>query len=69
MTFQYSVTLPIKGSDKLRRFREWADKHLPELSYSLQPQTPIKTETMTVRLRTVDDRARVLHTMSTSPLP
>jgi hypothetical protein len=68
MTFQYSVTLPIKGNDKLRRFREWADKHMPELSYSLQPLTPVKTETMTVRLRTVDDRARVLHTMSTSPL-
>jgi hypothetical protein len=68
MTFQYSVTLPIKGSDKLRRFREWADTHLPQLSYSLQPQSPVKTEAMTVRLLTMEDRARVLHTMATSPL-
>jgi hypothetical protein len=68
MTFKYSVTLPISGGDKLRRFREWAEKHLPELAYSLPAQTPIKTETMTVRLRSVDDRARVLHTMATAPL-
>jgi hypothetical protein len=68
MTFKYSVTLPISGGDKLRRFREWADKHLPELSYSLPPQTPIKTETMTVRLLRLEDRARMLQTLATSPL-
>ncbi len=68
MTFKYSVTLPISGGDKLRRFREWADKHLPELSYNLPPQTPIKTETMTIRLLSPDDRARVLQTLSKSPL-
>lgn len=68
MTFKYSVTLPISGGDKLRRFREWADKHLPELSYNLPPQTPIKTETMTIRLLSSDDRARVLQTLSKSPL-
>ncbi len=68
MTFKYSVTLPISGGDKLRRFREWAEKHLPELSYSLPPQTPIKTETMTVRLRSIDDRARVLETLARSPV-
>ncbi|OAM75892.1 hypothetical protein [Devosia elaeis] len=68
MTFKYSVTLPISGGDKLRRFREWADKHLPELSYNLPPQTPIKTETMTIRLLSPDDRAQVLQTLSKSPL-
>lgn len=68
MTFKYSVTLPISGSHKISRFRTWAEEHLPELSYSLPPQTPIKTETMTIRLRSPEDRARVLQTLSTSPL-
>ncbi|KQX35771.1 hypothetical protein ASD04_13450 [Devosia sp. Root436] len=68
MTFKYSVTLPISGGDKLRRFREWAEKHLPELSYSLPPQTPIKTETMTIRLLNVEDRARILQTLAATPL-
>jgi hypothetical protein len=68
MTFKYSVTLPISGGDKLKRFRIWAEQHMPEMGYSLPPQTPIKTETMTVRLRSIEDRARVLQTMSKSPL-
>jgi len=61
MTFKYSVTLPISGGDKLRRFREWVEQHLPDLSYSLPQQTPVKTETMTIRLLSVDDRARLLN--------
>jgi len=68
MTSKYSVTLPISGGNKLRRFREWAGAHLPELSYSLPHQTPIKTETMTVRLLTLDDRALVLRTFASAPL-
>ena len=68
MTFKYHVTLPISGGDKLSRFRDWAEQHLPGLGYNLPPQTPIKTETMTVRLRSVEDRARVLQTLSKSPL-
>ena len=68
MTFRYSVTLPISGGNKLRRFRDWAEAHLPELSYSLPDQTPIKTETMTVRLRSVEDRALVLQTLAATPL-
>ncbi len=68
MTFKYSVTLPISGSHKLSRFRNWAEKHLPELSYSLPPQTPIKTETMTIRLRSPEDRALVLQTLGSAPL-
>ncbi|WIY52672.1 hypothetical protein O9Z70_14625 [Devosia sp. YIM 151766] len=67
MTFKYSVTLPISGNNKLRRFREWAESHLPELSYSLPPQTPVKTETMTVRLLSITDRARVLETFAKTP--
>ena len=68
MTFKYSVTLPVSGGDKQRRFREWADRHLPDMSYSLPPQTPIKTETMTVRLLCLEDRARVLQTLAATPL-
>lgn len=68
MTFKYSVTLPISGSHKIKRFTEWASKHLPELAYSLPPQTPIKTETMTIRLRSIEDRAQVLNTIAKSPL-
>lgn len=66
MTFKYSVTVPISGSHKLSRFREWAEAHLPELSYNLPPQTPIKTETMTIRLRDLADRARVLTALTSS---
>lgn len=69
MTFKYSVTLPISGGNKLNRFRDWAGVHLPELDYILPPQTPIKTETMTIRLRSVEDRARILETLAKTPLP
>ena len=68
MTFKYSITLPISGGNKLRRFQDWANQHLPELSYSLPHQTPIKTETMTVRLRSLEDRARLLDLITPSPL-
>ncbi len=68
MTFKYSVTLPISGSHKLSRFRAWANEHLPGMSYCLPPQTPIKTETMTIKLRSMDDRATILQTLSKSPL-
>lgn len=68
MTFKYSVTLPISGGNKLRRFRAWADEHLPQMSYSLPHQTPIKTETMVIRLRSLDDRARILQTFAQNPV-
>ena len=60
MTFKYSLTLPISGSHKLKRFTQWVDATLPGLQYRLPPQTPIKTETMTIRLRELDDRARLM---------
>lgn len=69
MTFKYSVTLPISGGNKLRRFRQWADRNLPELSYSLPEQTPIKTEMMTVRLLSLDDRARLLQSWAGTEPP
>jgi hypothetical protein len=64
MTFKYSLTLPITGGNKLRRFRDWAEAHLPDMSYSLPPQTPIKTEVMTIRVMSVEDRRRVLETLA-----
>jgi hypothetical protein len=66
MTFKYSLTLPISGSHKLKRFTDWATATLPDLQYRLPPQTPIKTETMTIRLRELDDRARLLTALATS---
>ena len=69
MTFKYSVTLPISGGNKLKRFTDWANAQLPAVEYVLPPQTPIKTETMTIRLRSLEDRARLLETLGKSPLP
>lgn len=66
MTFKYSVTLPISGGNKLSRFKDWAEQHVPAVRYSLPPQTPIKTETMTIRLREFGDRARVLDALAAS---
>ena len=66
MTFKYALTLPISGSHKLTRFTDWAETKLPGLQYRLPPQTPIKTETMTIRLRELDDRQRVLTALADS---
>ncbi|GEM_PF-466777 len=60
MTFKYSVTLPITGSHKLSRFKTWADENVPQMLYSLPPQTPIKTETMTIRLSSLEDRKALM---------
>jgi hypothetical protein len=64
MTFKYSVTLPITGSHKIQRFTTWAREHAPGLEFSLPPQTPIKTETMTVRLKSLEDRQMVLQKLA-----
>jgi len=68
MTFKYSATFPISGANKLSRFRDWAKANLPELGYVLPPQTPIKTESLTIRLRSLEDRALVLETLARVPL-
>jgi hypothetical protein len=60
MTFKYSVTLPIRGSHKLTRFQDWAQAHVPSLSYKLPVQTPVKTETMTIRVLSEEDRQQLL---------
>lgn len=56
MTFKYSFTFPISGSNKLPRFKDWAAEHAPEIEISLPPQVPIKSETLTIRLKSLDDR-------------
>lgn len=66
MTFKYALTLPISGSHKLKRFTLWAETAVPGLQYRLPPQTPMKTETMTIRLAAVEDRARVLAALASS---
>ncbi|GHA33255.1 hypothetical protein GCM10007989_31800 [Devosia pacifica] len=66
MTFKYSVTLPVSGGDKLRRFREWAGEHVPALSYSLPVQTVGKTQAVTIELRSLVDRKQLLEAFSKS---
>ena len=56
MTFKYTFTLPISGSNKLPRFRTWAAENAPEIPVSLPPQVPVKSESLTIRLKSVADR-------------
>lgn len=56
MTFKYSYTFPISGPNKIPRFKKWAAEHAPEIDVSLPPQVPVKSEAMTIRLKSVEDR-------------
>jgi hypothetical protein len=67
MTFKYSVIIPISGGNKLSRFKAWCDEHMPSLKYNLPPQTPIKTETMLIRLVSYEDRRELLETIAQKP--
>lgn len=67
MTFKYSVVLPISSGNKISRFRAWASEHLPSMAYSVPLQTPIKTVTMTVRLRSIEEGQLLLAAFATSP--
>lgn len=64
MTFRYSYTFPISGPNKLPRFRKWAADHAPEIEVSLPPQVPVKSEAMTIRLKSVEDRQVLLSRMN-----
>ncbi|CAN7269286.1 MULTISPECIES: hypothetical protein [unclassified Devosia] len=66
MTFKYSVTLPISGGNKLSRFKDWAEQHVPAVRYRLPPQTPIKTETMTIRMASLEERQLLLQAFARS---
>lgn len=59
MTYKYRLNVPALGGHKLSRFESWAAAHAPALDYNLPPQVPIKTESMTIRLRSSAD----LHTL------
>ena len=60
MTFRYSHTFPISGPNKLPRFRQWAAENIPGVAVSLPPQVPVKSTALTVRLRSVEDRAMLI---------
>ncbi len=60
MTFRCSFTFPISGSNKLPRFRRWAAENAPEMAFSLPPQVPVKSESLTVRVRSSADRQAFL---------
>lgn len=64
-TFKHSITFPITGSHKLKRFTIWAAQNAPEIAYSLPPQAPIKTETLTIRLSSMADKQRLEATLPT----
>jgi len=56
MTFKYTFTFPISGPNKLPRFKGWAAENAPDIAISLPPQVPAKNETLTIRLKSVEDR-------------
>jgi len=56
VTFRYSYTFPISGPNKLPRFRKWATENAPEIEVSLPPQVPVKSDAMTIRLKSAQDR-------------
>jgi hypothetical protein len=57
MSFNYSFTFPISGPNKLPRFKEWAMQNAPEIPVSLPSQVPVKSEALTIRLKSPADRA------------
>jgi len=59
MTFRYSLTLPATGSHKIPRFLSWVRNNVPEVTCSLPPQVPVDAESLTVRLRSIEDRERL----------
>jgi len=63
MTFKYGLTLAARGGNKLSRFKAWAETALPDLEYSLPVQTPVETESLTIRVRSLEDRRRILEAL------
>lgn len=56
VSFKYSYTFPISGPNKLPRFSQWAAEHAPGIEFSLPPQVPVKSTSLTIRLRSAEDR-------------
>jgi hypothetical protein len=68
MTFKYSFTFPIAGGNKLQRVKDWARQHAPAIEMNLPPQTPIGSESITIRLKSVEDRQALIHKLAQAPL-
>lgn len=64
MSFSYSYTFPISGPNKIPRFKKWAAEHAPDIEVSLPPQVPVKSEAMTIRLKSAEDRQTLLTRMA-----
>ncbi len=64
MSFKYSYTFPISGPNKLPRFKHWAAEHAREIEVSLPPQVPVKSEAMTIRLKSCEDRQELMTRLS-----
>lgn len=64
MTFKYSYTFPMAGPNKLPRFKKWAAEHAPEIAVSLPPQVPVKSQAMTIRLKSCEDRQTVMNRLA-----
>ena len=60
MTYKYSFTFPIRGPNKLPRFKTWAAEHAPDVEVSLPPQVPVKSESLTIRLKSLEDRQKLV---------
>lgn len=56
MNFSYSYTFPIAGPNKIPRFKKWAAEHAPEIEVRLPPQVPVKSNAMTIRVKSPEDR-------------
>lgn len=63
MSFSYSYTFPIAGPNKIPRFKKWAAEHAPEIEVSLPPQVPVKSNAMTIRVKSPEDRNVLLDRM------
>jgi hypothetical protein len=68
MSFRYSYTFPISGPNKLPRFKQWASIHLPGMPVSLPPQVPVKANSLTIRLKTPEDREQLMNKLSGASL-
>lgn len=60
MSFRYSYSFPLNGPNKLPRFNGWAMENLPGIAFSLPPQVPAKSTSLTVRLKSVEDRQALI---------
>lgn len=56
MSFSYSYTFPMNGPNKLPRFKTWAAENAADIPVSMPPQVPVKSEALTIRLKSAEDR-------------